>query len=48
VALDPDELVITHGAMEALNLCLQACTRPGMWWWWSRPPSMPRCRPSSG
>ncbi|WP_374586794.1 aminotransferase-like domain-containing protein [Ideonella dechloratans] len=29
VALDPGELVITHGAMEALNLCLQACTRPG-------------------
>lgn len=29
VALPPDELVITHGAMEALNLCLQAVTRPG-------------------
>ncbi|MDP9141529.1 MAG: PLP-dependent aminotransferase family protein [Pseudomonadota bacterium] len=25
----PDELVITDGAMEALNLCLQAVTRPG-------------------
>lgn len=24
-----DEVVITHGAMEALNLCLQAVTRPG-------------------
>lgn len=29
VALDADELVITDGAMEALNLCLQAVTRPG-------------------
>jgi len=25
----PEELVITDGAMEALNLCLQAVTRPG-------------------
>lgn len=25
----PDELVITNGAMEALNLCLQAITQPG-------------------
>lgn len=29
VELDADELVITDGAMEALNLCLQAVTRPG-------------------
>lgn len=29
VALGEDELLITHGAMEALNLCLQAVTRPG-------------------
>ncbi|MEN9889923.1 MAG: hypothetical protein RLY78_218 [Pseudomonadota bacterium] len=29
VPLTDDELVITHGAMEALNLCLQAVTRPG-------------------
>lgn len=29
VALAADELVITNGAMEALNLCLQAVTRPG-------------------
>ncbi|NMG33257.1 aminotransferase class I/II-fold pyridoxal phosphate-dependent enzyme [Azoarcus sp. TTM-91] len=28
-ALSPDEIVITSGAMEALNLCLQALTRPG-------------------
>lgn len=27
--LDMDELLVTHGAMEALNLCLQAVTRPG-------------------
>lgn len=25
----PDEPIITNGAMEALNLCLQAVTRPG-------------------
>lgn len=25
----PDDIVITNGAMEALNLCLQAVTRPG-------------------
>lgn len=25
----PDEIVITNGALEALNLCLQAVTRPG-------------------
>lgn len=29
VPLQADELVVTHGAMEALNLCLQAVTRPG-------------------
>ncbi|SCK13598.1 DNA-binding transcriptional regulator, MocR family, contains an aminotransferase domain [Variovorax sp. HW608] len=29
VPLAADELVITNGAMEALNLCLQAVTRPG-------------------
>ncbi|GAP36169.1 aminotransferase-like domain-containing protein [Piscinibacter sakaiensis] len=29
VPLAPGELVITNGAMEALNLCLQAVTRPG-------------------
>ena len=29
IALADDELVITNGAMEALNLCLQAVTRPG-------------------
>lgn len=27
--LDTEELVITNGAMEALNLCLEAVTRPG-------------------
>ncbi|MEJ8813060.1 PLP-dependent aminotransferase family protein [Variovorax ureilyticus] len=29
VPLAPDELVIANGAMEALNLCLQAVTSPG-------------------
>lgn len=29
INIDPDEIVITDGAMEALNLCLQAVTRPG-------------------
>ena len=24
-----DEIVLTHGAMEALNLCLNAVARPG-------------------
>lgn len=28
-SLAPDELVITNGAMEALNLCLQVVTEPG-------------------
>lgn len=28
-AVEVDEIVITHGAMEALNLCLQAVTQPG-------------------
>ena len=28
-AVSVEEIVITHGAMEALNLCLQAVTRPG-------------------
>ena len=28
-AVERDEIIITHGAMEALNLCLQAVTRPG-------------------
>jgi len=27
--LDRQEIVVTHGAMEALNLCLQAVTQPG-------------------
>lgn len=29
VAVPMDEIVITNGAMEALNLCLEACTQPG-------------------
>jgi len=29
LAVSPDEIVITSGAMEALNLCLAAATRPG-------------------
>ncbi len=29
VPLQSDELVVTNGAMEALNLCLQAVTQPG-------------------
>lgn len=29
VRLPADELVITNGAMEALNLCLQCVTEPG-------------------
>lgn len=27
--VSPDDIVVTNGAMEALNLCLQAVTRPG-------------------
>lgn len=29
VRMDPDELVVTNGAMEALNLCLSAVCQPG-------------------
>lgn len=29
LAVAADEIVLTHGAMEALNLCLNAVTRPG-------------------
>ena len=29
VSLQTDELIVTNGAMEALNLCLQAVTQPG-------------------
>lgn len=29
IHVHPDEIVITNGALEALNLCLQAVTRPG-------------------
>jgi DNA-binding transcriptional MocR family regulator len=29
MALTPDEVIITDGAMEGLNLCLQAVTQPG-------------------
>lgn len=29
VQVAPDDIVITNGALEALNLCLQAVTRPG-------------------
>lgn len=28
-SVDPAEIVVTNGAMEALNLCLEAVTRPG-------------------
>ena len=28
-AIDPEQIVITSGALEAINLCLQAVTRPG-------------------
>ena len=29
VAIGPDDIVVTHGAMEALNVCLAAVCRPG-------------------
>jgi DNA-binding transcriptional MocR family regulator len=29
MSVDPEEIVVTSGAMEALNLCLAAVTRPG-------------------
>jgi DNA-binding transcriptional MocR family regulator len=29
IQVQPDDIVITNGALEALNLCLQAVTRPG-------------------
>ncbi len=29
ISLEPNELVVTNGAMEALNLCLQVVTKPG-------------------
>lgn len=31
MSISPDEIVITAGALEALNLSLQAVTRPGDW-----------------
>ncbi|NAW67961.1 aminotransferase class I/II-fold pyridoxal phosphate-dependent enzyme [Vibrio sp. V27_P1S3P104] len=31
VEIAPDEIIITAGALEALTLSLQACTRPGDW-----------------
>ncbi|HCG7228638.1 PLP-dependent aminotransferase family protein [Vibrio parahaemolyticus] len=31
IEISPDEIVITAGALEALTLSLQACTRPGDW-----------------
>ncbi len=31
ITLSPDDIVITNGAMEALNLSLQAVTEPGDW-----------------
>ncbi|RWR01385.1 GntR family transcriptional regulator [[Pantoea] beijingensis] len=31
ISVSPDEIVITNGAMEALNLSLQAVTEPGDW-----------------
>nr|WP_275444155.1 PLP-dependent aminotransferase family protein [Alteromonas sp. Cnat2-8] len=31
VNISPDEIIITAGALEALNLSLQACTTPGDW-----------------
>ncbi len=31
VNISPDEIVITAGALEALSLSLQACTKPGDW-----------------
>ena len=43
VMLPMDELVITTGAMEALNLCLQVVTEPVTWWRSSRRRSTPHC-----
>ncbi|MGO7544081.1 hypothetical protein ACC680_37085, partial [Rhizobium ruizarguesonis] len=31
IQVSPDEIVITNGAMEALNLSMQAVTEPGDW-----------------
>lgn len=46
--LPMEELLITNGALEALNLCLQAVTQPGDLVAIEAPPSMPACRYWSG
>ncbi len=48
VAVNPQEIIITTGAMEALSLSLQVLTEPGDWVVVESPPSMAPCRPSSG
>ncbi len=40
----PDEIVITAGALEALNLSLQAVTEPGDWVVVENPASTAPCR----
>ena len=45
--VDPHEIVITLGATEAINLCLQAVARPGDAIAVESPPSTPCCTPSS-
>ena len=43
-----DEIVLTNGALEALNFCLQAVARPGDAVVVEFPPFTPRCSRSSG
>ena len=48
MAVDPQQIIITTGAMEALSLSLQVLTEPGDWVVVESPPSTAPCRPSSG
>ncbi len=47
ITVSPDEIVITAGALEALNLSLQAVTAPGDWVVVENPVSTVRYRPGA-
>ena len=44
---DPEHVVITSGAMDAITLALRVCASPAIPCWWNRPPTSVCCRRSS-
>jgi DNA-binding transcriptional MocR family regulator len=37
IVANPAQLMLTHGASQALDLAVRTLVRPAMWCWWTTP-----------